>query len=135
MRCNGPANTQEALLLWAFNPDMYYSSSARPPKPHRAMKIFYQVVNEPNRMLDEDTSLEELCLLEAESAQIRKDLETSTKMLPQAAQAFQEWHVGLLDRHDTTASLEMGNLNPLNQKSALFMGLPKDTQGVDGLLE
>ena len=135
VHCSDSSKSREGLLLWVFNPDIYYSSSAKPPHPHRAMKIFYQVIEDPLQELDENSLLEELHLYQEDFAEVWKDLEDSKKILPQSMKRFQDWHVGLLDRHQTSSSLGMDNMNPLNQKPSFIIGLPKGTQGVEGLLK
>jgi ubiquitin-protein ligase E3 D len=118
---SGGSNTpsdQKGLLLWVFNPDIYYSSSQRGPTAYRAMKIFYKTIDEPARLLDgEGASFEELIIPEGDFESFTKSLTESTEILPDSAGQFQEWTVGLLDRweKDATGSARMDE-NPLNKK-------------------
>lgn len=108
----------EGLMLWIFNPDIYYSSSKRGPTAHRAMKVFYKVVANPVKFLDANsTTYEELVVTEEDFVDFRKTLEESTNILPQSARRFQDWEVGLLDRWEKTATgLAKMDENPLNKK-------------------
>jgi len=100
---NDPTES-EGLILWVFNPDIYYSSSARPPSAHRAMKIFYRTTNDARKSLDENSSMEELRTNStAEFAELESALRTSTRLLPPTAREFQGWTVGLLDRYEQNA--------------------------------
>ncbi|KAH0842138.1 hypothetical protein FOPE_07402 [Fonsecaea pedrosoi] len=106
------------LLLWIFNPDIYYSSSKRGPTAHRAMKVFYKSLSNPEEFLDgAGSNCEELVVPEEDFSDFRRTLEESTEILPPSARTFQEWDVGLLDRWEknATGSARMDE-NPLNKK-------------------
>lgn len=112
---------QAGLLLWVFNPDIYYSSSKRGPTAHRAMKVFYKPLSDPVKFLDSSTSNnnthEELIVPKEDFVQFRETLQDSTEILPQSARTFQDWHVGLLDRWEKNASGSARmDENPLNKK-------------------
>ena len=82
------------------------------------MKIFYKLLPEPGKFLDENASThEELAVPEEDFGDLTKTLQDSTGILPQAARTFQDWQVGLLDRWEKTAtgSARMDE-NPLNKK-------------------
>lgn len=110
------SNTDDGLLCWIFNPDIYYSSSKRGPTVHRAMKVFYKEVQDPLQMLDEhNSSLEELALPDLELVELKKTLKDSAQVLPQSARTFQDWQVGLLDRYEEHPSGQMAmDENALN---------------------
>ncbi|KAJ9615395.1 hypothetical protein H2200_001470 [Cladophialophora chaetospira] len=113
-----PESEEDGLLLWIFNPDIYYSSSKRGPTAYRAMKVFYQSLSGPERFLDgHGSSHEELLVPKEDFVDFRNTLEQSTDILPDSARSFQDWHVGLLDRWEKTAtgSARMDE-NPLNKK-------------------
>ncbi|KAJ9637647.1 hypothetical protein H2204_004796 [Knufia peltigerae] len=119
-RSNGEDATSGklGLLVWVFNPDIYYSSSRRGPTAHRAMKIFYKALADPEKFLDDNSNThEELAVPEDDYAEFKKVLFESTEILPEAAQTFQDWTVGLLDRWEKQASgsAKMDE-NPLNKK-------------------
>lgn len=98
-------DSSPGLLTWIFNPDIYYSSSKRGPTVHRAMKIFYQTIPDPISLLETVLNThEELVLPAPELDELKSTLEASTNILPQSAQTFQDWRVGLLDRYETRPS-------------------------------
>src|SRR5271156_993528 len=67
--------------------------------PHIGMKIFYQSVDDPQKLLKEQSnSVEELCLPLPILQEFMTMLKQSTTLLPQSARNFQEWSVGLLER-------------------------------------
>lgn len=107
------------ILCWIFNPDIYYSSSKRDATVHRAMKVFYKEIDDPLGMLDENSNtLEELALPKTELASLRNILNETKTILPASARTFQEWQVGLIDRHEAKPSgLGAMDQNALNHKS------------------
>ncbi|KIW92224.1 uncharacterized protein Z519_07208 [Cladophialophora bantiana CBS 173.52] len=112
------SDADHGLLLWIFNPDIYYSSSKRGPTAHRAMKVFYKSIPHPEEFLDRTGSnCEELVVPKEDFFQFKQTLEESTDILPQSARTFQDWNVGLLDRWEknATGSAKMDQ-NPLNKK-------------------
>ncbi|OCT48771.1 hypothetical protein CLCR_04815 [Cladophialophora carrionii] len=121
VHADSPAEAESehaGLLLWIFNPDIYYSSSKRGPTAHRAMKVFYQAISDPEKYLDTNgTHHDELVVPQEDFAGFKQTLEESTEILPYSARTFQDWKVGLLDRWEKTAtgSARMDE-NPLNKK-------------------
>jgi hypothetical protein len=111
-------NGHAGLLLWIFNPDIYYSSSSRGPTVHRAMKVFYQPLLEIGKFLDEHSNThEELTVPPEDLEDFRKTLSDSTAILPQSARSFQDWGVGLIDRWEKNATgASWMDQNPLNKK-------------------
>lgn len=119
------------LLLWVFNPDIYYSSSAHPlssaahpAKPtsvvRRAAKIFYKLMPSPQDHLDlYSTSVEELLLPSQSDVDcLYSALRRSNAILPQSAKDFQDWKVGLLDRYEKVATGDdIMAQNPLSRKT------------------
>lgn len=107
-----------ALLLWIFNPDLYYSSSSRGPTVHRAMKVFYKSLLEVGKFLDENSNThEELTVPPEDLEDFRKTLHDSTAILPQSARSFQDWGVGLIDRWEKHATgTSWMDQNPLNKR-------------------
>ena len=68
--------------------------------PHVGMKIFYQSVDDPQKLLKEQSNLaEELYLPLPILQEFMTMLKQSTTLLPQSARNFQEWCVGLLERY------------------------------------
>lgn len=68
--------------------------------PHVGMKIFYQSVDDPQKLLKEQSnSVEELYLPSSILQEFMTMLKQSTTLLPQSARNFQEWCVGLLERY------------------------------------
>jgi hypothetical protein len=68
--------------------------------PHIGMKIFYQSVDDPQKLLKEQSnSVEELYLPSSILQEFMTMLKQSTTLLPQSARNFQEWCVGLLERY------------------------------------
>jgi hypothetical protein len=64
------------------------------------MKIFYQPVDDPQKLLKEQSnSVEELYLPSSILQEFMTMLKQSTMLLPQSARNFQEWCVGLLERY------------------------------------
>ncbi|KAI1622402.1 ubiquitin-conjugating enzyme E2-binding protein [Exophiala viscosa] len=110
----------QGLLIWVFNPDIYYSSSKRGPTAHRAMKVFYKTLDEePGKFLETSgaAAYEELVVPAEDYEEFTTTLRESTDVLPQAARLFQDWNVGLLDRWEKKASGSMVlDGNPLNRK-------------------
>lgn len=118
---SAPVPPPAGLLLWIFNPDIYYSSSRRctpDPSVHRALKIFYQPLSDPSALLDShNTTLEELALPEPEYNALHKTLLESRAYLPTSAREFQDWKVGLLDRwEEKETGLGAMNQNALNHE-------------------
>ena len=108
----------KGLLLWIFNPDIYYSSSKRGPTAHRAMKIFYKSISKPEEFLDEHNNThEELVVPPEDFEDFKTILEESTTVLPLSARKFQDWGIGLIDRWEkhATGTSKMDE-NPLNKK-------------------
>lgn len=94
-------SSSNGLLCWIFNPDIYYSSSKRGATVHRALKVFYQLTDNPGKLLDENnTTLEELALPKPEFETLKQTLVGSRDLMPVSAREFQTWHVGLLDRYE-----------------------------------
>jgi len=110
----------QGLLVWVFNPDIYYSSSKRGPTAHRAMKVFYKTLDEePGKFLETSgaAAYEELVVPAEDYEEFTTTLRESADVLPQAARVFQEWSVGLLDRWEKKASgSTVLDGNPLNRK-------------------
>ncbi|KIW20443.1 hypothetical protein PV08_01018 [Exophiala spinifera] len=112
------SSQQQGILVWVFNPDIYYSSSRRGPTAHRAMKIFYKDLPDPEKFLDDHSNThEELVVPEDDYKEFKNALAESTDILPEAAQTFQDWTIGLLDRWEKHASGSARmDENPLNKK-------------------
>jgi len=93
-------------LVWVFNPDMLYSSSRNAPGTHRAMKIFYEPVEDPQKVLDEQSNtVEELYLSAPILHEFITALKSSTNLLPVSARIFRAWSVGLLDRYQKESAI------------------------------
>lgn len=92
--------------LWVFNPDLRYSnsSSGYSINAQQAMKVFYQNVDDVDKLLNPELgkvsplSVEELELPSSILQSLSSSLEKSNNMLPVSARRFNEWHVGLLSR-------------------------------------
>jgi hypothetical protein len=68
--------------------------------PHIGMKIFYQSLDDPQKLLDEQSnSVEELYIPTPILQEFMTMLRQSTSLLPQSARNFKEWSVGLLERY------------------------------------
>ena len=68
--------------------------------PHIGMKIFYQSVDDAQKLLDDQSnSVEEVYLPTPILDDFMTTLKQSTNLLPQSARTFKEWSVGLLDRY------------------------------------
>ncbi|KAJ5965940.1 hypothetical protein N7481_012654, partial [Penicillium waksmanii] len=97
---------KSGLLLWVFNPDLRYSnsSSGYSVNAQQAMKVFYQNVDDVDKLLSPELgkvsplSVEELELPSSILQSLSFSLEKSNNMLPLSARRFNEWHVGLLSR-------------------------------------
>ena len=64
------------------------------------MKVFYQVITDPQKVIEENSTFVEEVFLPTEALQdLHKVLLASTATLPPVARHFQEWQVGLLDRY------------------------------------
>ncbi|ERF71020.1 hypothetical protein EPUS_03300 [Endocarpon pusillum Z07020] len=98
-------DTKQGLLIWVFNPDMRYSSSRRSELVVRALKIFYQNAEDPQKLLDEhQASFEELPLPASVFDSLKNVLIESTEFLPPSARKFQDWTIGLIDRYERNSS-------------------------------
>lgn len=80
-----------------YSSSLQHASNASDPR--RAMKIFYQTVSEPMRLLERnDLSVDELPLPENAFRTLRADLRASTEILPKSASKLHQWDIGLLER-------------------------------------
>ena len=115
---DAPNRTRDGLLLWIFNPDIYYSSSSRGPTAHRAMKVFYKSLPEPAKYIDDNSNThEELVVPPEDFDDFNTTLHESSSILPQSARKFQDWDVGLVDRWEKNATgISRMDENPLNKK-------------------
>ena len=94
--------------LWVFNPDIKYSSSRLcQGHPRRAMKILYEIIEDPLGVLNKNpVSLEELPLPDMIMEQLEESLKYSYEILPEAAKrplpdaTMCNWKVALLDRFE-----------------------------------
>ncbi|KAF6236507.1 hypothetical protein HO173_005288 [Letharia columbiana] len=90
-------DSKPALVLWAFTPDLMYSTSAKPTQ--RAMKIFYRTITDSFKTLEKQRNrIEEFQLPSYALKILQAGLKTSTDILPQSARTHREWTIGLLDR-------------------------------------
>jgi ubiquitin-protein ligase E3 D len=88
-----------------FNPDIRYSSSRRSELVVRALKLFYQNIDDSQKLLDEhQASLEELPLPVSIYESFQNSLTESTELLPPLARKFEDWTIGLLDRFERRSS-------------------------------
>lgn len=63
------------------------------------MKIFYNTVMDPSKILErESNKFEELQLPSCALKELQANLTASTNILPQSARTHREWTIGLLDR-------------------------------------
>lgn len=112
--------------LWVFNPALLYLSSRSTAMPHIGMKIFYQSVEDPQKLLEEQSNLlEELFIPAPILQEFITMLTDSTNLLPQSARGFQEWTVGLLERYrrePISKESILANFKPL------FTSLEKDKE-------
>ncbi len=70
------------------------------------MKIFYQPVEDPQKILDEQSyTSEELYLSTSILNQFTAALKESTNLLPMSARSFREWSVGLIDRYQKDSAI------------------------------
>ena len=91
-------NTSEGLLLWVFAPNIIYSSSTLGKGPKRAMKILFQKVAKPLKILEsQDTKLEGIELPANALESLHIALRISSDILPESARKIQGWNVALLD--------------------------------------
>ncbi|OKL57828.1 hypothetical protein UA08_07283 [Talaromyces atroroseus] len=105
------AGQSDGILLWAFNPDLRYSSSSADHSivSKRAMKVLYQNVSDVEGILEPDNgapaplSLEELFLPENIYDELAQALQYSNRLLPVSARTFREWNVALLGRLERDA--------------------------------
>lgn len=94
------ANVVLLCQIWIFNPDVRYVTSKRPQEGIRAVKIFYQKIDDPQRLLDQQISLEDSELPSPLFEQFQIVLADNTSLLPRMARNFREWTVGLLERYE-----------------------------------
>jgi len=115
------------ILLWMFNPDIYYSSSKKGAKAYRAMKVFYKHIEKPLKVLEENSNtMEELLLPQLDMNEFQESLRQSTNVLPQSARTFQDWQVGLVDRYERSATGQgVMDENPLTRKAGNMSDLPE----------
>lgn len=98
-------DTKHGLLIWVFNPDIYYSSSQRSEPVVRALKIFYQEAREPQNLLDEhQASLQELSLPTPLFDSFKSTLLERTDLLPPSSRKFKDWTISLIDRYERKGS-------------------------------
>ncbi|KAL8686404.1 MAG: hypothetical protein Q9224_005457 [Gallowayella concinna] len=96
---NGDHDEQQALLIWIFTPNMFYSSTHVPDSPKQVMKIYYKPIQNPTEMIEQQSlKIDELQLPTSILRYLHSDLIASTKLLPIPARSFQDWAVGLLER-------------------------------------
>ena len=131
------SDNSDGLLTWIFNPDIYYTSSKRSPTAHRAAKVLYKPISDPNSLLDSlSNTHEELALPARELQGLKAALESSTSILPLSARTFQDFQVGLLDRYERKPSgVGVMDQNALNHQAPEKMDLFKKNlpEGWEGL--
>ncbi|KAL8904613.1 MAG: hypothetical protein Q9171_006988 [Xanthocarpia ochracea] len=89
----------EALLIWIFTPNMYFSSTLIPKNPKQVMKIYHKIVQNPEELLEQQSlNIDELQLPIEVFQALHSDIKSSTELLPVPARKFQDWNVGLLER-------------------------------------
>ncbi|KAL8666939.1 MAG: hypothetical protein Q9168_007392 [Polycauliona sp. 1 TL-2023] len=89
----------EALFVWILTPNMYFSSTLASRNPKQVMKLYYKTVNNPDELLEQQSmKIDELRLPAEVYRTLYSDIKSSTQLLPAAAQKFQDWAVGLLER-------------------------------------
>ena len=95
-------DVDKGMLLWVLIPDFKYSASCiTDGQPRRAMKILYQKTPKPREFMDANhENVDEFPLPAAILETITENLKRSNRLLPNSAQKFQNWKVGLLDRFD-----------------------------------
>ncbi|CAO1606227.1 hypothetical protein XANCAGTX0491_009727 [Xanthoria calcicola] len=49
-------DSTEALLVWIFTPNMYFSSTLVPQSPKQVMKLYYKTVPNPEELLEQQNS-------------------------------------------------------------------------------
>ncbi|PLB52637.1 hypothetical protein P170DRAFT_350937 [Aspergillus steynii IBT 23096] len=99
---------RNGLLLWVFNPDLWYSNSSpdHSVTAQRAMKVLFQTVADVDEMLHPERgkasslSLDELRLPSYVFSAVSEALESGSKMLPGSARSFREWRVAVMHRFD-----------------------------------
>lgn len=95
-------NSQDALEVWLFTPDLRIASSASATsKPARVAKILWKqaTVERQEARLDAHSLSEgeiEMPLFELQA--LRRALEESAVLLPEKARRFQNWNTALLER-------------------------------------
>jgi HECT-like Ubiquitin-conjugating enzyme (E2)-binding len=95
------------------------------------MKVFYNEIDDPLKLLDEyQSTLEELALPKQELEELKQTLVGSAQILPQSARTFQDWQVGLLDRYEERPSGQGAmDHNALNHKAPENLELFKLPEG------
>ena len=95
--------TLTARQLWVLIPDLKYSASCiADGQPRRAMKILYEELQEPRRLVEaDDQNMEELSLPRHILEIIKNKLDLTNGLLPDSARSLNNLRVGLLDRFDT----------------------------------
>ncbi|KAK1138636.1 hypothetical protein N8T08_002131 [Aspergillus melleus] len=99
---------KNGLLLWVFNPDLWYSNSSpdHSVTAQRAMKVLFQIVADVDEMLHPENgktlslSLDELRLPPYVFYAVSRSLEGSSEGLPVSARNFREWRVAVMHRFD-----------------------------------
>ncbi|KAH8694069.1 ubiquitin-conjugating enzyme E2-binding protein [Talaromyces proteolyticus] len=102
------AGNLDGLLVWAFNPDLRYSSASADHSiiTERAMKVLYQAVPNVEKILEPEKgtavplSLEELYLPATIYDEFLDSLKRSNGILPGSARTFREWNVAFLRRYE-----------------------------------
>lgn len=95
-------NSQDALMVWLFTPDLRIASSASATsKPARVAKILWKLapIEKQEARLDAHSLSEgeiEMPLFELQA--LRRALQESAVLLPERARRFQEWDTALLER-------------------------------------
>ncbi|KAL9626825.1 MAG: hypothetical protein Q9204_007010 [Flavoplaca sp. TL-2023a] len=94
-----PGDDFDALLVWIFTPNMYFSSTLVPQSPKQVMKLYYKTVHNPEELLEQQSlKIDELQIPTEVFQDLYSDIKSSTQLLPTPARKFQEWAVGLLER-------------------------------------
>ncbi|KAL8939718.1 MAG: hypothetical protein Q9216_003196 [Gyalolechia sp. 2 TL-2023] len=88
-----------SLLVWIFNTNIIYSSTSVPESPRRAMKVYYKIISDPTKALEQEGfKADELQLPDGALQSLQSALESANRILPVSAQRFQDWSVGLVAR-------------------------------------
>ncbi|CAI6095646.1 unnamed protein product [Clonostachys chloroleuca] len=94
----------KALHLWVLNPYVVYASSKLETKK-TAMKILYQFldVEQGNKLADDlNSDVQDISLPSLVVETAGHHLVSSSLLLPENDRTFREWHVGLLERWDSS---------------------------------